>query len=252
MISILKTRAQIEDARRAMQEAGESFSDMHVFRRRLYSRILRTLYRCPAPIPFDINKSWDVRMAADAISRHRANLGETVRPFRVLDLGTLNSELPLVLCKRRIGQVFGVDLDPRVVWQHILCPRARFFVQDMVDTKFPDTYFDAITAISVVEHGFAPVFLLREVTRLLKPGGLFVFSTDYWEPKVDIVAGLRPFGMTWRIFCRSEIEAFLEVTAQVGLTSDADRDFDVQEAPIQWMGYSFTYLYGELRFAKGS
>jgi SAM-dependent methyltransferase len=46
----------------------------------------------------------------------------------------------------------------------------------------PAATFDIITAIEVIEHITAPRLMLREIRRLLRPGGLFFFTTGNAKP----------------------------------------------------------------------
>ena len=42
---------------------------------------------------------------------------------------------------------------------------------------FPDEYFDYVTMLAVIEHFTNPYVILKEVHRVLKPNGKFVFTT---------------------------------------------------------------------------
>lgn len=49
---------------------------------------------------------------------------------------------------------------------------------EVVDTlDFPDNYFDYVIMLAVIEHIVDPTDLLKEIHRVLKPGGRFVFTT---------------------------------------------------------------------------
>src|SRR5207253_2093385 len=50
---------------------------------------------------------------------------------------------------------------------------------DITGTDYPAGRFDAVTCMSVIEHGVPLGPFLAESARILKPGGLLVISTDY-------------------------------------------------------------------------
>jgi SAM-dependent methyltransferase len=120
--------------------------------------------------------------------------------------------------------------------------RIRYEVADFMTTPFPDGSFGAITAISVIEHGFRSVQLLREVSRLLRPGGYFIASFDYWPEKVD-TAGMDIFGMDWKIFSMGEVLTFIEEAGMQGLSYCGDIDLEAAERVINWEGKEYTFAW---------
>jgi len=124
---------------------------------------------------------------------YREALEEVVRPgIRWLDLGCghqlfpdwmpdgLSAQLALV---NRCGGVFGVDaadFRPHAVGLEKVAA-------DVEQLPFADETFSLVTANMVVEHVKDPERLLREVRRVLLPGGLFLFHTPnarYFEVAV--------------------------------------------------------------------
>lgn len=68
-----------------------------------------------------------------------------------------------------------VDLNPDIVKM----PHSGaidYSVGDFLWAPFPDRTFAAVTAISVIEHGFNGEALAAEIARLLMPGGFFIAS----------------------------------------------------------------------------
>lgn len=58
---------------------------------------------------------------------------------------------------------------------------------DIEHSNFPDAHFDAVVLWDIIEHLIRPVDALREVSRILKPGGRVFISTDdaaNWLPRL--------------------------------------------------------------------
>lgn len=184
-------------------------------------------------------KSWDVlqtvRLLQDRIAIDEA----------VLDLGAYASEILPSL--RRLGyrNLSGIDLNPRICSMPY-SGEIRYEVGDLYSTSFPDASFSAITAISVIEHGFDPERLLKEVSRLLRPGGYFIASIDYWPDKID-TAGISAFGLDWMIFSRKELKEFFENAGYYALEPCGDLDFQSEQATVKWLGRSYTFAWLMLR-----
>lgn len=59
--------------------------------------------------------------------------------------------------------------------------KSKFDVQafqgDLLDAKYPDNYFDFIYISHVIEHVLDPINYLKEMHRVLKPGGILAIGT---------------------------------------------------------------------------
>lgn len=187
----------------------------------------------------DIVKSWDVLKTSSFIRDHLSL--ETP----VLDIGTYASEILPVLHRMKYSNLVGVDLNPRIKWMPF-SDHIRYEVADFMATPFPDASFGAITAISVIEHGFKSERLLREISRLLAPGGYFIASFDYWPEKVD-TTGIDIFDRGWKIFSKEEVLAFIEEAQACGLSPCGEIDLEAGEKAVRWGGKEYTFAWLALR-----
>ena len=229
MTSVLKFKSEIRSARDEMRRSGISC---------LTPRIRQWLGTIGFPggvVVGDVIKSWDVLKTATFLRDHLP------RETPILDVGTYASEILSVLHRMKFSCLAGVDLNPRIK-EMPFADHIRYEVADFMATPFPDGSFGAITAISVIEHGFESKRLLREISRLLRPGGYFIASFDYWPEKVD-TAGIDIFGMDWRIFSKSEVLAFIEEARAVGLSPCGEIDLEGGDKVIRWGGKDYTFAW---------
>jgi SAM-dependent methyltransferase len=106
------------------------------------------------------------------------------------------------------AQICGVDLDPRVV-DNPLLDEGR--IANVERIPYEDDRFDVVFSDNVLEHLYEPEEAFREVARVLKPGGVFLFKTPNKWHYMPTIAQLTPHGFhqavnRWR--GRAEIDIF--------------------------------------------
>jgi SAM-dependent methyltransferase len=109
----------------------------------------------------------------------------------ILDFGCAESVLPIYLATQG-AQVVGVDLR-EYDFEH---PNFRFCKGDFLNNDFSDAYFDAVVAVSSVEHVGLNVYssrayesgdnkVVREFRRVLKSGGVLILTVPFGKRYVD-------------------------------------------------------------------
>ncbi|OGR88219.1 MAG: hypothetical protein A3A86_04295 [Elusimicrobia bacterium RIFCSPLOWO2_01_FULL_60_11] len=95
-------------------------------------------------------------------------------PLKILNLGAgTGRDIEIV---RRFGQVYVVDIDPRAL---DLIPDELVVEKKAVDARslpYPDGFFDRVAAFDVLEHIEKDEEAIREIRRVLKKGGSFIFT----------------------------------------------------------------------------
>ncbi len=104
----------------------------------------------------------------------------------LLDIGCGNGELLLRL-KDKYQQLWGVDiLEPKIAPTGGDISGIQIRVADVNEPlDFPDSSFDTVTAISVLEHIFDPYSLTRECHRLLRRSDTLIVQVPNvaWLPR---------------------------------------------------------------------
>ncbi len=134
-------------------------------------------------------------IAYDAIDKHVKNrvtwavgtgvLGDAIRKYvrrpadsdrhAVLDIGC-SGGTTLKFLKPHFRELYGVDIVDGLSDE--MRPEVKFSPADLNFDKllFPDGSFDLVTCFQVIEHLENPFLVVREAYRVLKPGGIFMFS----------------------------------------------------------------------------
>jgi SAM-dependent methyltransferase len=99
---------------------------------------------------------------------------------RWLDFGCGSGRVARFLIAAQVGEISGVDVDrPAVRWaRRHLGPRFQA-IAPRPPLPFPEASFDVVTAVSVFTHfdEASQLDWLREIHRILRPGGLLIAST---------------------------------------------------------------------------
>lgn len=124
------------------------------------------------------------RFVADFLAFHGP-----CRSGRILDVGTGTARIPIALCRTdRAARVVGTDLSNemlavgrRNVEAAGLSDRIELQVVDAKMMSLPDASFESVMSNSIVHHIPDPAFVLREIARLVAPGGA-IFVRDLARP----------------------------------------------------------------------
>lgn len=114
----------------------------------------------------------------------------------VLDIGTHTGDFTLRIGERtRADRLHGVEFIPA----HAEVARARGVMITEADIEnglpYEDDHFDVVTANQVIEHLRGTDLFLKEVRRVLRPGGLACISTNNlssWHNVIALTLGFQP------------------------------------------------------------
>jgi SAM-dependent methyltransferase len=232
-VEILKRKTQVSSARAEMKRRGIDCTTGFP------TRVLRKSGLLRGVNVGDRSKSWDVLKTVRFIEERIR------RDSPVLDIGAHACEILPILHRIGYSNLTGIDLDPGIRDM----PHAdaiRYVPSDFRAVPCEDNAFDCVTAISVIEHGFDAQGLLAEMSRIVRPGGFFLASVDYWPEKID-TEGIRVYDMDWTIFSRGELLSVLEQAERAGLTPVGALDFEAGERVVSWRSRKYTFAWMALK-----
>jgi SAM-dependent methyltransferase len=190
----------------------------------------------------DVPKNWDSLAALDAILRH------TTPQADILDAGAaLYSVLLPWLFLYGYRRLRGGSL---VFAEPIRRGPIAYERMDITGTRFADATFDAIASLSVVEHGVDLPAYFVEMSRILKPGGLLITSTDYFETAID-TRGQHAYGGPIHVFTADEIRDALRIAARAGLSPTGALDLRSPERAVHWRRFDLRYTFVVFTLRKG-
>jgi SAM-dependent methyltransferase len=232
-VRVLQSKTEIYTARQELRRQG--LSCVSRWQTSTLQRIVTKLGLFYYSQVGDVVKSWDILNTTQFI---RLNVPLDAP---ILDIGAYASEILCVLHRLKYTTLTGIDLNPRIKFMPY-AKAIRYEVGNFMNTPFPDASFTAITAISVIEHGLQSQRLLAEISRVLRPGGYFIASFDYWPVKID-TKGVEIFGMDWKIFSADEVSEFLDQANTYSLKPVGDVSLQARVPTMEWAGEYYTFAW---------
>jgi demethylmenaquinone methyltransferase / 2-methoxy-6-polyprenyl-1,4-benzoquinol methylase len=148
-------------------------------------------------LSFGQNRRWRTAMV-DAVAESR--------PRTVLDVATGTAGVAFMLAERTDAHVIGVDLTEQMLRRgqarvrRAAEPRIRLAVARAEQLPFADGTFDALTFTYLLRYVADPGATLRELARVVRPGGT-VASLEFAVPP-------RPVWLpAWRLYTRAVLPA---------------------------------------------
>jgi len=127
------------------------------------------------------------------ISRRLDEIFESFAPHRktnrLLDVGCGAGSL-LEAARRAGWDAEGTEVSRPAV-EHVGALGFKVFHGELAEAQYPDDHFDVVTASEIIEHVPEPLPLLKEIARILRPGGLFWATTPHGRGLSARVLGIK-------------------------------------------------------------
>ena len=167
------------------------------FARQLFAGLPQRYDVLEEVLSFGQNHRWRTAMVDAVVAARPA-------PLRILDVATGTAGVALVLADRTGAEITGLDLTELMLHRgreraarsgrdlregriHLLCGRAE-------QLPFPDSTFDALTFTYLLRYVADPAATVRELARVIRPGGSIASLEFFVPPPVWLPA--------WRLYTR--------------------------------------------------
>ncbi len=176
----------------------------------------------------------DLEYHARRYAREAAYLGEIEKrggPRSLLDVGCANGDFPRFM-KARGWEVEGLEVSRSASPIDDFNVYTQFFPDIPVD----EPRYDAITAWALLEHVHTPMAYFKKASRLLRPGGLFVFLVTNFHSLASRHLFCEDIPRHLYFFSRETVQQYLEGT---GFKMERERNGrDVfSMPPANWLIY---------------
>jgi SAM-dependent methyltransferase len=115
---------------------------------------------------------------------------------------------------------------------------------DITSTSYPNETFDVICSLSVIEHGVDFDGFLDECRRILKPGGLLLISTDFWNGNLHSEK-IEAYNADWKPFNSKTLEQFLKTAVSFDFRH-SELDLAIKNPVVNWKNRDFTFVICKL------
>lgn len=118
--------------------------------------------------------------------RVRIILRSLGKPGRVVDVGCGEG---FILSRIGAQTLVGVDISETAVREASRVKNAVIVCSYAEATPFSDSHFDAAVCSEVLEHTENPALVVKELSRIVRPGGTIVLSVPN-EPLINLIKGV--------------------------------------------------------------
>ncbi|MBD3887401.1 methyltransferase domain-containing protein [Phormidium tenue FACHB-886] len=119
----------------------------------------------------------------------------------------------------------------------------KLYQGNLMNTSFTEQSFDWAISISVIEHGVDLKAFFNEAYRILRPNGMLFVTTDYWEEKVEVDPSIQPFGLSWEIFSKAQIQETIATAQTCGFELKKDTLIPVcGDKTVTWYNKDYTFI----------
>jgi demethylmenaquinone methyltransferase/2-methoxy-6-polyprenyl-1,4-benzoquinol methylase len=164
-----------------MRSMNRTPSATNQFARVLFSGLSERYDLLAEVLSFGQNHRWRATMV-DAVA------GMESPPRRVLDVATGTAGVALMLSERTGASIIGLDLTEQMlrrgrerIVQRGKADRIKLLVARGEQLPFPDNTFDALTFTYLLRYVADPAATIRELTRVVRPGG-YVANLEFAVP----------------------------------------------------------------------
>jgi len=145
-------------------------------------------YNLYNPEPYCETTPWLMKKAIQYGIRKRCrSVIRFRREGRLLDMGCATGTFLRGMHVFPNWELFGVEINREAA--HIAKEKhgLNVFAGTLEEANYPERYMDVVTLWDVLEHLHDPSSSLREIHRILKPGGILIFrvpNKDSWDAKL--------------------------------------------------------------------
>jgi SAM-dependent methyltransferase len=97
-----------------------------------------------------------------------------------------------IIARTFSANTVGIDLGGQLEFDHEGSAPAALMIMDARDLKFPDNAFDLVYSFHAIEHIPDPEQALREMSRVLRPGGTYFIGTPNKRRILGYVGASQP------------------------------------------------------------
>ncbi|OGI06674.1 MAG: hypothetical protein A3F80_08165 [Candidatus Melainabacteria bacterium RIFCSPLOWO2_12_FULL_35_11] len=203
------------------------------------------------PIHHQPQKNWDLYNMLKVIEEN------IEKSEAILDIGASGCPVLEALFNRGYSNLYGIDLNfgfrekfNRTILAALHRRDFGFFFgfspinlknANLCKTDFPKEKFMAITSLSVVEHGIFWDDYFKEMSRLLKPGGYLLTSTDFWHEKIN-TNGIFICGAPMKIFIPKDITEGLSIAYKYGFREISESIPNTKQKCVTCNDIQYTFL----------